>query len=82
MTGKEGGGKRCARDCWRIRDPALLASARQRTKDTAQKLLPDLLDQNSGAKRSTASPGGFVYLGDDDVDEFVVGRFFLIQDRR
>src|ERR1700754_2948989 len=42
---KGGGGKRCARDCWRIRDPALLASARQRTKDTAQKLMQDMLDQ-------------------------------------
>jgi modulator of FtsH protease HflK len=56
--------------------------ARQRTKDTAQKLMQDMLDQHSGAKRSTASPGGFVYLGDGDVGEFVVRRFFLIQDLR
>jgi hypothetical protein len=53
--------------------------ARQPTRDTAQKLMQDLLDQHSGAKRSTS---GFVYLGDGDVGEFVVGRFFLIQDLR
>jgi hypothetical protein len=44
--------------------------------------MSSLVLQHTGAKRSTASPGGFVYLGDGDVGEFVVGGFFLIQDLR
>jgi hypothetical protein len=42
--------------------------------------LSSLALQHTAAKRS--SPGGFVYLGDGDVGEFVVGRFFLIRHLR
>jgi hypothetical protein len=44
--------------------------------------MSSLVLQHTAAKRSTASPGGFVYLGDGDVGEFVAGRFFLSQDLR
>jgi hypothetical protein len=44
--------------------------------------MSSLVLQHTGAKRSTELPGGFVYLGDGDVGQFVVGRFFLIQDLR
>jgi hypothetical protein len=80
---KGGGGKRCARDCWRIRDPALLASAPaahqgHRAKAHAGYARPAFW-------RKAINPRHLVVLfisGDDDVGEFVVRRFFLIQDLR
>jgi hypothetical protein len=41
--------------------------------------MSSLVLQHTGAKRSIESPGGFVCLGDGDVGQFVVGRFFLIR---